>query len=64
MHAVLWKALQAAVVRHVTAIGFCLRVKGQNLVLPMLTGQKLRPRYVPGPRIAGVGRAVAVATSL
>jgi cytochrome b len=58
LHAILWMALKAVVALHVTAIVLYLRVKGQNLVLPMLTGQKMLPREVPAPHLASAARAL------
>jgi cytochrome b len=58
LHALFWKALLTAVGLHVSVIVFYLRVKRQNLVRPMFTGQKMLPAEVPAPRILRAGRAL------
>jgi cytochrome b len=56
-HAFLWEVLLAAIVLHVLAIFGYAAVKGQNLLLPMITGTKILPESVPAPRIARPVRA-------
>jgi cytochrome b len=58
LHSLLWKALLTAVALHLTAIAVYLRIKGQNLVRPMLSGRKLLPAETPAPRMVGAGRAL------
>jgi cytochrome b len=60
LHALLWEALLAAVALHVLAICIYAVAKGQNLVLPMITGRKSLPASVPPPRLAGPLRAALV----
>jgi cytochrome b len=60
LHAILWDALLAAVALHVAAILVYAVTKGQNLLLPMITGRKTLPADVPLPRVAGNARAVAL----
>jgi cytochrome b len=57
LHALLWKALLAAIALHVLAILVYAVAKGQNLVRPMITGRKILPEWVPPPRLAGPRRA-------
>ena len=69
LHAIFWDALLAAIVLHLLTIFAYGMAKGQNLLLPMITGTKVLPRDVPPPRIASpiraafliVGSAVAAA---
>ena len=56
-HAILWDVLLAAIVLHVLAIFGYAAVKGQNLLLPMITGTKILPESVPAPRIESPARA-------
>jgi len=60
MHGYLWDALLAAIVLHLLAIGLYAALKGQNLVLPMVTGVKSLPASQPQPRIAGIAAAFLV----
>lgn len=60
LHSVLWDALLAAMALHVLAIAGYALVKGQDLLLPMLTGRKMLPSDVAAPRTAGAVRALAV----
>jgi cytochrome b len=60
LHTILWNALLAAVALHVLAIAFYAAIKGQNLLLPMITGTKVLPASVPQPRIASARRAALV----
>jgi cytochrome b len=71
LHAILWNAILAAVALHLAAILVYAVAKGQNLIRPMITGQKHLPANVPAPRLAGTFRAalllalsVAAATAL
>jgi cytochrome b len=57
LHTILWDVLLAMIALHLLAILTYAVVKGHNLLRPMLTGRKLLPANVPGPRIAGAGRA-------
>jgi cytochrome b len=56
-HAVIWDVLLAAIVLHVLAIFAYAAVKGQNLLLPMITGRKVLPEILTAPRLASPGRA-------
>ena len=56
-HAILWDALLAAIVLHVLAIFGYAAVKGQNLLLPMITGTKVLPEIVVAPRMGSPARA-------
>ena len=49
-----------AIVLHVLAIFGYAAVKGQNLLLPMITGTKVLPESVPAPRIASPARAAVL----
>jgi cytochrome b len=60
LHALLWDALLAAIVLHVLAILVYALAKGQNLVLPMITGNKVLPESMPQPRLAGLLRAALI----
>jgi cytochrome b len=51
-HAILWKLLLAAITLHVLAIAGYAAVKGQNLVLPIITGTKVLPGPIIAPRMA------------
>jgi cytochrome b len=58
LHQVFWYALLCAIALHLLAIVIYAVAKGQNLVLPMLTGRKLlsaRP-----PPMAGISRAMLI----
>jgi cytochrome b len=57
LHAILWDALLAAIVLHIAAIAGYAAVKGQNLLLPMITGRKRMPASIVPPRMAGLLRA-------
>ena len=50
-HAILWEVLLTAIALHVLTIFAYAAVKGQNLLLPMITGIKILPESVPAPRI-------------
>ncbi len=52
VHSLNFNLLLAAVVVHVLVIALYARIKGQNLVLPMLTGKKRLPAATPAPHIA------------
>jgi len=56
-HAIGWDVLLAAITLHVLAILGYAVVKGQNLLLPMITGTKVLPPSVAAPRIASPARA-------
>ena len=56
-HAILWDVLLAAIVLHVLAIFGYAAVKGQNLLLPMITGTKVLPEIVVAPRMGSPARA-------
>ena len=56
-HSSVWDVLLAAIVLHVLAIIAYAAVKGQNLLLPMVSGTKIFPASVPPPRIASTALA-------
>lgn len=56
-HAIVWDVLLAAIVLHVLAIFAYAAAKGQNLLLPMITGRKVLPETLPAPRLASLTRA-------
>jgi cytochrome b len=56
-HTILWDALLAAIVVHVLAIAGFAAIKGQNLLLPMVTGTKVLPANVAAPRAGSPARA-------
>ena len=60
LHSLLWNALLAAAVLHVTAISIYAVAKGQNLLWPMLTGRKQLPDQITPPRITSLGLAGVV----
>jgi cytochrome b len=60
LHAILWDALLWAVVLHLAAILIYVAAKGQNLVLPMITGRKTLPATAPRPRVTGSARAAVL----
>ena len=60
-HALLWDVLLVAIGLHVLAIAGYAAAKGQNLLLPMITGTKWLPPSMPAPRLAGPMRAVVLA---
>jgi cytochrome b len=57
LHAIFWEALLAAIALHLLAILAYAVARGQNLLLPMITGTKVLPESVPAPRIVGPARA-------
>jgi cytochrome b len=59
-HAVLWKILLASIGLHVLAIVGYAAVKGQDLVLPLITGTKVLPESVIAPRMASPARAAVL----
>jgi cytochrome b len=59
-HAVLWKILLASIGLHVLAIVGYTAVKGQDLVLPLITGTKVLPEAVIAPRMASPARAAVL----
>ncbi len=60
LHWIFWDALLAAVALHLLAIFLYMVVKGNNLLLPMVTGWKTLPAGVPQPRMAGPARAAVL----
>lgn len=58
LHAILWNVLLAAIALHLAAIVAYAVAKGQNLLLPMVTGTKVLPQEVPQPGLASPLRAV------
>jgi len=59
-HAILWNVLLAAIAAHVLAIVGYAAIKGQDLVLPLVTGTKALPEPVTPPRMASLARAAAL----
>ena len=59
-HAILWDVLVAAIVLHVLAIFGYAAVKGQNLLLPIITGTKVLPEPVVAPRMGSPARAAVL----
>jgi cytochrome b len=57
LHWIFWDALLAAVALHLLAILVYAAAKGQNLLLPMITGWKTLPASVAQPRMASPLRA-------
>ncbi|HYZ40219.1 MAG TPA: cytochrome b/b6 domain-containing protein [Stellaceae bacterium] len=55
----LWNTLLAAVALHIVAILAYGVTKRHNLFVPMITGRKALPEFVPAPRIATWTRALA-----
>jgi cytochrome b len=60
LHGILWDALLWAVVLHLAAILIYAAAKGQDLVLPMITGSKMLPATVPAPRVSSNARAAVL----
>src|SRR5579872_1872979 len=60
LHTYLWWALLAAVALHVLAVALYWAAKGQNLVLPMVTGRKTLPPETRAPALAGPLRILLV----
>ncbi len=60
LHSVNFNFLIAAAALHVLVIGVYARVKGQNLVVPMITGKKRLPAATTAPRMAPPLLAVVV----
>ncbi len=56
-HAILWDVLLAMIALHVLAIAAYAVAKGQNLLLPMITGTKALPASVAAPRMESQARA-------
>ena len=56
-HAIVWDALLAAILLHGLAIFAYAAAKGQNLLLPMITGTKVLPASLSAPRLASPTRA-------
>ena len=59
-HAILWHVLLAAITVHALAIVGYAAVKGQDLVLPLVTGTKVLPEPVIAPRMASQARAAVL----
>jgi cytochrome b len=59
-HAILWDVLLALIVLHVLAIAAYAAAKGQNLLLPMITGTKVLPATVPAPRMGSCALAACL----
>lgn len=60
LHTYLWWILLAAVTLHVVAVAIYRLAKGQNLMLPMVTGRKALPPEARAPALAGPFRALLV----
>ena len=60
LHTYLWWVLLAAVTLHVLVVALYWAAKGQNLVLPMITGRKTLPPEMRAPAFAGPLRALLV----
>jgi cytochrome b len=56
-HGILWDLLLVMIVLHVLAIAAYAAAKGQNLLLPMITGTKAIPAGVAAPRMESHARA-------
>ena len=56
-HAVVWDVLLVLIVLHVLAIAGYAAAKGQNLLLPMITGTKVLPASILAPRMSSYARA-------
>jgi cytochrome b len=59
-HAILWDVLLAAIALHVLAVAVYVMVKGQNLLVPMVSGVKVLPTSVSTPRLASLARAAVL----
>jgi len=57
LHTIFWDVLLASIALHLLTILAYAAAKGQNLLLPMITGTKVLPESVPPPRIARPARA-------
>lgn len=60
LHTVLWWTLLAAVTLHALAVAVYWTAKGQNLVLPMVTGRKTLPPETRAPALVGPLRALLI----
>ncbi|MGH6984270.1 MAG: cytochrome b/b6 domain-containing protein [Stellaceae bacterium] len=60
LHTYLWWILLTAVTLHILAVVTYRMAKGQNLVLPMVTGRKTLPPEMRAPALAGPLRALLV----
>lgn len=60
LHTYLWWILLAVVTLHVVAVALYRMAKGQNLVLPMVTGRKTLPPEMRAPALAGPLRALLI----
>jgi cytochrome b len=63
LHGLNFNFLIAAVAVHVIAIALYVRIKGHNLVLPMISGKKRLPAATRAPRIASTLLAVLAAAA-
>ena len=61
LHSFNFNLLMAAVLVHVVVIGLYARLKGQNLLAPMISGKKRLPAATRAPRLANPLLAVVVA---
>ena len=59
-HAILWDVLLALIAFHVLAIAAYAVAKGQNLLLPMITGTKVLPASVRAPRMGSYALAAVL----
>lgn len=64
IHGLLFNLLLVLVALHVAAIGFYVRIKGQNLLLPMITGDKTVPPQLAEPARGGGTAAFLAALAL
>jgi cytochrome b len=64
IHATLFYLLLALVGMHLAAIGYYARIKGENLVQPMLTGDKIVPAHLAEPARGGGTVAFLVTATL
>ena len=59
-HAIVWDVLLALIAFHVLAIAAYAVAKGQNLLLPMITGTKVLPASVRAPRMGSYALAAVL----
>lgn len=59
LHGLAFSALAAVSALHVLAVAWCLGVKKQNLIRPMITGKKRLPAATPSPRMRSPWLAAA-----
>ncbi len=60
LHLAIQRYLLAAIALHVAAIMAYKIIKGHELVLPMLTGEKLLPATIPAPSLAPARRGLGL----